>query len=102
MSENPSSEHIRFPRLVICQVAIFGALVLFQPVAQGQTFKPAMYQADSKTLGIQEAIDGRLRPEAAGWRFRQALSCCMLPRPPAHPAEVASDPCWGRTGKDHS
>ena len=38
-------------------VALFGVLFLFQPGLRGQTFKAECYKENSKTAGIQEAID---------------------------------------------
>jgi parallel beta-helix repeat protein len=57
MLGNINPTRILFPRSGICHVAIFSALFLLQPSLRGQTFKPENYQANSKTAGIQEAID---------------------------------------------
>jgi putative cofactor-binding repeat protein len=57
MLGNTNAIRIRFPRSGICHVALFSALFLLQPSLRDQTFKPESYQANSKTAGIQEAID---------------------------------------------
>jgi len=65
-------------------LAFFGALFLFQPGLRGQTFKPESYQANSKTAGIQEAIDAAAK--AGGGTVQIASGTFTLHAAPGHPA----------------
>jgi parallel beta-helix repeat protein len=74
----------RSGQLRIPHFAIFGALFLFQPSLRGQTFKPENYQANSKTAGIQEAIDAAAK--AGGGTVQVPSGTLTLHAAPGHPA----------------
>jgi len=74
----------RFLRSGICHAAIFCGLSVVQPSLRGQTFKPESYRANSKTAGIQEAIDAAAK---AGVGTVQIPSGTFTLRAtPGHPA----------------
>jgi parallel beta helix pectate lyase-like protein len=64
-------------------VAFFGVLFLFQPGLRGQTFKPESYKENSKTAGIQEAIDAA--GKAGGGTVQIPAGTFILHAAPGHP-----------------
>jgi parallel beta-helix repeat protein len=66
----------RILRFRICHVAVFSILFLIAPSMRGQTFKPESYQTNSKTAGIQEAIDAAAK--AGGGRVQIPAGTFML------------------------
>src|SRR5216684_692892 len=75
--------HSWFGPVGICHLAFFGALFLFQPSLRGQTFKAESYQANTKTAGIQEAIDAAAK---AGGTVQIPAGTFILHAAPGHPA----------------
>jgi parallel beta-helix repeat protein len=73
----------RFRQLGISLLAFFGVLFLFQPGLRGQAFKAESYQANSKTAGIQEAIDAAAK---AGGTVQIPAGTFILHAAPGHPA----------------
>ena len=81
---NTNATRVRILRSGICHVAISSVLFLLQPNLRSQSFKPESYQANSKTAGIQEAIDAAAK---AGVGTVQIPSGTFTLRAtPGHPA----------------
>jgi parallel beta-helix repeat protein len=74
----------RFRHVGICPLAVFGVLALFQPSLRSQTFKPDSYKENSKTVGIQEAIDAAAK--AGGGTVQIPAGIFTLHAAPGHPA----------------
>jgi hypothetical protein len=76
--------HIRLPHLGIGYLAVIGALFVLEPSLRGQTFKPESYRANSKTAGIQEAIDAAAK--AGGGTVQISAGTFTLHAAEGHPA----------------
>jgi len=74
----------RFLRSGIGHAAIFCSLSLLLPSLRGQTFKPASYQANSMTAGIQEAMDAA--GKAGGGTVQIPPGTFILHAAAGHPA----------------
>jgi len=64
--------------------AFFVVLFLLQPSLRGQTFKPESYKENSKTAGIQEAIDAAAK--GGGGTVQIPAGTFILHAAPGHPA----------------
>ena len=84
MPGKTDSTRTRFRHLGLCYLALLSASCIMQPDVQGQTFKPASYQANSKTAGIQEAIDAAAK--AGGGTVKIPSGTFTLHASAGHPA----------------
>src|SRR5467141_3852268 len=81
---NTNATRVRILRSGICHVAISSVLFLLQPNLRSQSFKPESYQANSKTAGIQEAIDAAAK--AGGGTVQISAGTFTLHAAEGHPA----------------
>src|SRR6267378_6234352 len=81
---NTNATRVRILRSGICHVAISSVLFLLQPNLRSQSFKPESYQANSKTAGIQEAIDAAAK--AGGGTVQIPAGTFILHALARHPA----------------